>query len=150
MNREALICELTRDEGKRFVAYDDATGKPIKPGSVVVGHVTIGVGRALDVNPLDEVEVRWLLNYGIDKTVASVIAQLPWASTLDDSRYRVLVNMAFNMGITGLLGFKNMLAAAKSGDYATAAAEMKSSKWYAQVGSRAERLADMMESGTPQ
>jgi len=46
-----------------------------------------------------------------------------------------------------LLGFAKMLAAAKSGDYTTAAAQMKASAWYTQVGDRAVRLCQAMATG---
>jgi lysozyme len=49
---------------------------------------------------------------------------LPWWAYLGDVRKRVLVNMAFNLGIAGLLKFENTLALIRSGSYAQAAAEM--------------------------
>jgi GH24 family phage-related lysozyme (muramidase) len=52
---------LEREEGLRTLVYDDATGKPIGPGSVVQGHPTIGIGRALDVNGITAVEADFLL-----------------------------------------------------------------------------------------
>jgi lysozyme len=72
---------------------------------------------------------------------------LPWWRNLSPVRQRVLVNMAFNLGMVGLLTFKNTLGAMQNGSYAAAAAGMLSSKWATQVGVRAERLADMMRTG---
>jgi lysozyme len=40
-----------------------------------------------------------------------------------------------------------MLAALEAGDYAQAAVEMMDSRWARQVGSRAEKLKKMMETG---
>jgi pyruvate kinase len=59
----------------------------------------------------------------------------------------VIVEMAVNLGIDGLKGFKKALAACEKGDYATTAAEMLDSMWRAQVGARAYRLAQQMASG---
>ena len=56
MDRAAMLALLTADEGMRLDLYDDKTSKTIKPGSVVEGHPTIGVGRALDVFPLTREE----------------------------------------------------------------------------------------------
>jgi lysozyme len=62
-------------------------------------------------------------------------------------RQRVLIDMAFNMGTTGLLGFTGTLARVEQRDYAGAAAGMLASRWASQVGKRATALADMMRTG---
>jgi lysozyme len=59
----------------------------------------------------------------------------------------VLVNMAFNMGINGLLGFKHTLELVRTGNYADAADAMLNSKWAEQVGPRAKRLSEQMRTG---
>jgi lysozyme len=59
----------------------------------------------------------------------------------------VLISMAFNLGVQGLLGFTRMLSYSQDGDYSGAAEEMLSSKWATQVGNRAVELAGMMENG---
>lgn len=64
-------------------------------------------------------------------------------------RQRVLVNMAFNLGMTGLLGFKTTLLAMEQGRYEDAA-RMLRSRWAGQVGVRAERLSEMMRTGHTQ
>jgi lysozyme len=66
---------------------------------------------------------------------------------VDDVRFAVITDMMFNLGYKGLSKFKNMLAALQSEDYVTAAREMLNSKWRTQVGKRAEKLAEMMETG---
>ena len=71
----------------------------------------------------------------------------PWWWKLDDARQFVLVDMAFNMGLAGLKGFKKMLTAVEQGDYQTAAKEMLASKWAAQVGRRAAELSKIMKKG---
>ena len=45
-------------------------------------------------------------------------------------RFFVLVNMAFNMGIDGLLEFHEMLSALQQGNYEAAAQAMENSLWY--------------------
>ena len=57
----------------------------------------------------------------------------------------ILINMAFNMGIGGLLGFKNTLRYIKERNYKQAAANMRKSLWFKQVGSRAVELSRRME-----
>lgn len=65
----------------------------------------------------------------------------------DQVRCFVLINMAFNMGIAGLLKFKNMLAAIEACNYPLAAAEMSTSLWARQVKGRAVELAEQMRTG---
>jgi hypothetical protein len=57
----------------------------------------------------------------------------PWWRKLSDARQQVLISIYFNLGVSGLLAFKRMLAACERGDYRRAAEEMLASKW---AGSR--------------
>lgn len=73
--------------------------------------------------------------------------RLPWWRNLNDPRQDVLANMAFNMGLPRLLGFKRSLAAMQTQEWAEAAAEMLDSEWAREVGGRAIRLAKQMHDG---
>uniref|UniRef100_A0A6M3J136 Putative glycoside hydrolase n=1 Tax=viral metagenome TaxID=1070528 RepID=A0A6M3J136_9ZZZZ len=66
---------------------------------------------------------------------------------LDTVRKAVIIDMLFNLGYKGLMKFKNMIAALRSGDYEKAADEMMDSKWHGQVGLRALELENMMRDG---
>lgn len=136
MNNDLLKSELKRDEGVRVKPYRDTVGK-----------LTIGVGRNLDDVGISEAEADFLLETDIARAVASLDKNIPWWRALTDSRQRVLINMAFNMGIGSLLGFKNTLSMIQSGRYSEAADAMLESKWAKQVGDRANRLAEMMRIG---
>jgi lysozyme len=153
MNMDAIISELELDEGVRLSPY-----------RCTAGFLTIGVGRNLDTNkltaeelafvghncrtkPITKEQSDYLLKNDIEKVCADLMKFLPWWAYLGDVRKRVLVNMAFNLGIAGLLKFENTLALIRSGSYAQAAAEMVKSKWAKQVGKRADRLANMMKTG---
>jgi len=59
----------------------------------------------------------------------------------------VLVNMAFQLGVVGLLQFKDTLTNVREGNYSGAAAAMLLSKWREQTPDRAKRLATQMETG---
>jgi lysozyme len=143
----ALADLLIREEGVRLTVYDDATGKPILPGVKVVGHPTIGIGRALDRKGLTRDEAAYLLANDLVEVQAQVAKSLPWSSTLTDNRRVVLEAMAFQMGIAGLLGFKNTLAMIQAGNYAAGAQGMLNSLWARQTPARAERMAEMMRRG---
>lgn len=130
-----MIAELTRDEGEKLKPYADTVGK-----------ITIGVGRNLTDVGISQDECAMLLWNDVARTEAMLDRDLPWWRMLDPVRQRVMINMAFNMG-GGLLTFVNTLAAVQKGDYAAAAVGMAASHWAVQVGARAKRLADMMETG---
>jgi lysozyme len=147
MNFDLLTSTLVKAEGIRYQVYDDATGQPIKPGSHVIGHPTIGVGRALDVKGISPVEVSDLLLNDMHAIADALHSKLKWFDSLDDTRQVILASMAFQMGVDGLLGFKNMLAAIERGDYATAGAEMLDSAWAKQTPSRAQHMAEAMRTG---
>jgi lysozyme len=139
MNRDVLIEELRRDEGVRHSAYQDSRG-----------FWTIGVGRLIDARKggrLSDREIDFLLEADIDRIMAALSQSLPWMADLSDARQRVLTNMAFNLGVGGLLSFRNTLVLVQSGQYLAAADEMLRSRWASQVGMRATRLSAMMKSG---
>lgn len=141
-----LIADLRRDEGVRYSPYLD-TAKP--PRS------TVGVGHNLSVSPLPagwtypltDAQVNQLLTQDLQNTFAQLDAKLAWWRTLDGVRQRVIANMAFNLGVAGLMTFKTALGAVQRGSYAIAAAAMMNSAWYRQTGQRAQRLCYAMEHG---
>lgn len=148
---QRLIAQLKRHEGTKR----DSTGNHIAY-RCTAGALTIGYGHNLDANPvpginadskLNDDQANRLLVTDIHTIQKSLEANIPWASKLDPARYAVLVNMAFNLGVGGLLGFKNTLAYIRTGDYANAAKNMLKSKWASQVGRRAVELAKQMETG---
>lgn len=146
MNIDLMISELKRDEGCRLTVYDDATSKSLAKGSVCLGHPTIGVGRALDVRGITSEESEYLLKNDISSFRLGLSQSYVWFGNLSDVRQRILVNMAFNMGLAGIGQFHDMIGYLSDGDYERAATAMQASAWYRQVGGRAARLVAMMRS----
>lgn len=137
-----LLQELRRDEGVRYVPYLDS-----------VGVKTVGVGHNLEAHPLDLVypltdeQVDQILADDLVRVFSGLDRKIGWWRNLSRARMRVLVNMAFNLGVDGLLEFKRMILAVDRGHYDQAAREMLNSKWARQVFNRAIRLAEMMAKG---
>jgi lysozyme len=131
-----IIDQLIRDEAKRNFPYTDTKGK-----------LTIGVGRNLTDDGISDTEIAFLLNDDV-ANVSSLLAKgIPWYGPLDAPRQGILINMAFNMGFHGLLGFHDTLAAMSKGDWEAAAIDMENSVWAKEVGDRATRLAEQMRTG---
>ena len=137
-NTVDLRQQLIRDEGSVSHAYEDS-----------LGFTTIGVGRLIDFRRgggLRDGEIDFLLGNDIEEKTAQVLAALPWASKLSETRRAVLINMAFQLGIGGLLKFKRALGSIEDGQYKEASMEMLDSLWAQQTPERAKRLSKQMES----
>lgn len=122
-------------------------GLRLKPYRDTVGKWTIGVGRNLADKGITKDEALYLLDNDIAECEAQLRQALPWAMRLNETRWRVLVDMCFNLGIRGLLGFTTALGHMEKGEFGRAAEAMLASKWAEQVKGRAARLAKWMREG---
>ena len=136
MNKTKLAEQLKKHEGMRLKPYTDTVGK-----------LTLGIGRNLEDKGITEQEALFMLNNDVDYFYDKIKKEINWFWALDDVRQNVLVNMAFNLGVSGLLTFKNTLRLISFSRYEEAAEEMLNSKWARQVGYRAEELAEQMRTG---
>lgn len=138
--KQELKRQLTLDEDKRKHVYKDH-----------LGFDTIGIGRLVDSRKpgsgLRDSEMEFMLNNDIDERIEQLTRRLPWFQNLDDVRKGVLLNMSFQMGVDGLLGFKNTLAMIERGDYAEASEGMLNSLWARQTPERAQRMSKQMKTG---
>jgi lysozyme len=135
-----IVQQLKADEGVRPTAYRDH-----------LGYLTIGVGRLIDSakpgSGLRSSEIEMLLRNDVEDRIQALARALPWFFDMDEARQGVLVNMAFQMGTNGLLGFKNTLKLVEEGKYAEASARMLESAWAKQTPARAARLSQQMKTG---
>lgn len=116
-----------------------------------LGFWTIGVGRLIDKRKgggLSPEEIDFLMDNDIKKVRAQVFVRFPWTANLDEARNAALINMAFQLGIDGLAGFVNTLAAIRDGHYDHAAEQMLQSKWATQTPERARRLSRQIATGS--
>lgn len=127
-----LISDLKRDEGLR-----------LNPYRCPAGDLTIGYGRNLEKLGISLAEAEMLLRFDVER-LEGMLRRQPFYLNLSQVRKDVVLNMAFNLGITRLFKFKKMIAALKRSDYESAAREMTDSVWYHQVGERSKRLVYMM------
>lgn len=143
-----LADRLLAHEGLRLQVYDDATGAYIRPGTRVVGNPTIGIGTLIGPGGgITEAEAHYLLQNRINIAVAGVKQLVPDMRALNDARFDVLVEMAFQMGVAGLAKFENTLQAVRDKRWADAAVGMLASTWALQTPKRAQALAAIMRTG---
>jgi lysozyme len=119
-------------------------GLRLKPYRCSAGKLTIGVGRNLDDRGITKEEALLMLAHDINDCMEDLSNNIPWCSTLSENRQYVLIDMCFNLGIGGLMGFKNTLKLIREGKYKEAAKAMLQSKWASQVGNRAVELSKIM------
>ena len=155
-NREDLIAQLAKHEGVVLEVYKDS-----------LGFDTIGIGRNLEDRGIADLELAHMektmseiYKDGITKEEAYFLADRDVeiverellcshyvVKELNATRQRVLIDMAFNMGIPRLNKFVLMWRAIEESKFSDAALEMKDSRWATQVKSRADTLAYAMEYG---
>lgn len=143
----SFFARLVDHEALRLTVYDDATGKPIQPGSEVKGNPTIGIGTLLCApGGITREEAEYLCRNRVAIAQAAVDS-LHVGLDDGDPRYDVLVEMAFQMGGTGLAQFTNTLQAVRDKRWDDAAKGMLNSLWARQTPSRAQALAQIMRNG---
>lgn len=147
--RERLTALVSAHEGLRLKVYDDATGKPIAPGSKVKGHPTIGYGLALDTRGLTPRQAAWLRDDILDEIEHEVATRLACYGRQLEARRMALLELAYQCGVDGLLGFVQMIRALEDRDYSRARTELLDSAWARQTGAaRVEAIAHMIGEGT--
>ena len=149
MGKQQLIDLIADHEGLILKVYDDATGKEIGAGDVLIGHPTIGVGRniAKDGLGISQEEAEFMLENDIER-VKEEIKNFP-IENLNEVRTAIIIDMAFNMGISRFnpTRWPNFFRAIANEDYDNAKKEMLDSNWARQTKRRSVRLSEMMQTG---
>lgn len=121
------------------------------------GYPTIGYGRKLsDIKyaPLPAItaeknEESKFVREKIDKIIHQLSTAKPLAwSKCNEQRKAILISMAYQMGVVGLLAFHRMWACIERADFDGAAKEMVNSRWYIQTKARALRHSQQMRVGS--
>ena len=134
-----IIEQLRRDEGEVLTAYTDT-----------LGFLTIGVGRMIDRRKgggISREESAYLLNNDIARVDAELRSRLPWFGSLDEVRQASLINMGFQLGVSGLMEFTRSLGCIRDGRFAEAETHLLASKWAQQTPARARRVAHQIAVG---
>ena len=128
---QGLIDRLKRFEGFRRYAYQCSQGK-----------LTIGYGTMIERG-----------GYGVPEHIAEALLieyteqltrrfeELDWFRDLDQPRREAIIEMAYQMGYDGVLGFERMINAIKAEDWGRVHAEALDSRWAEQTPARARDVA---------
>jgi lysozyme len=130
--------DLIRDEGFVPHVYKDH-----------LGFDTLGYGFLVDQRRgggIPQEVANFWLDYLIAQNYVELVRRAPWIAVQPEPVKRALQNMAYQLGINGLLNFQRTMAAIQSGDYKLAADHALNSRWAQQTPARAKRIADLIRS----
>ena len=126
---DTVMSRLKAEEGFRALPYRDSEGV-----------LTIGYGTNLDIG-ITRREGAYLLSERANiKAIRFAHMWKPYRDMPADVRVELL-DMAYQLGVTGLLGFHDMLDNLALGNYEGAAIEAERSAWATETPSRAEAVA---------
>lgn len=140
----SLRDDIARHEGLRLVPYRDTTG-----------YWTIGRGHKISDNraltweqaclscgsPWSVEDAEQQLDADIAATRAELARHLPEAAGYPEAVQDILIEMAFQMGVAGLLKFRDLLGCCSRGDWAGARLAALDSLWARQTPQRAREIA---------
>ena len=140
MNIERLKRQIKEHEGVRKKAYKDS-----------LGNWTIGVGHLIKLPDehnllqvsLADVHVDQLFLIDLNQAIDDARKFID-ANDVPEEIFEVVVNMAFNLGLTKLLQFKKFQKALKEKDFIKASEEMLNSRWARQLPNRSQELANIV------
>lgn len=143
MNLEELKEDLIREEGLKYEIYRCSEGFP----TAGIGHLitewdeeyySLPIGSEVSKEQVD----KW---FEADLYIAmNDMEKFCEGMSVDENVKECVTQMAFQLGLPRLNGFKNFKQALIDGDIAKAQEEMKDSRWYKQTTNRAERLIEKM------
>lgn len=135
MAESKIMKMFLKDEGLKFHPY-----------RCTAGRLSIGYGRNLDDVGITKATAEQMLAEDVKRAESACLAifgEEQW-SRWSENRRMGWINMAFNLGNAGILGFRNTLRAAIGENWVEVERHLRASKWASQVGSRAERVIAMI------
>jgi lysozyme len=130
-----LIENIKESEGFVEHVYNDSLGIP-----------TIGYGFAIKDLILDEDLAEEILVRKVRHLVARVDRKFDWFVVADNDVKEVIVEMCYQMGLSGFSKFKKTISYLEKENYLEASKEMLDSKWAKQTPNRAKKLSEVVKS----
>lgn len=136
----SLIENIKTHEGLRDRIYKDSVGKP------TVGYGFLVAALSLDelkfnggkAEPMSKEVAEKILNLKVSKLKKRLFQCLPWLESKSQGVQDTLIEMAYQLGLAGLMGFRHTLGCIEAGDYAQAARNLRASLLYRQTPKRVE------------
>ena len=128
-----LLESIKHHEGFVEHVYDDSLGIP-----------TIGYGFAIKDLILDEDIAEDILMRKLEKLKRNANARFQWLEDMPQEVQAVVLNMCYQLGVTGVSKFRKAISALQEGDWDEAANEMLDSLWARQTPNRATELSNIV------
>jgi lysozyme len=143
MDIEKLREQLKIDEGCVYEIYNDHLGY----ATFGIGHLVLESdpenGQEIGT-PVSESRVIEAFEQDVQTVLSDCAILYPDFDELPEEVQQIVANMMFNLGRPRLSAFKGMKAGVDAREWNEAADQMVDSRWYRQVGARAERLVERM------
>ena len=110
------------------------------------GYDTIGYGFAIKDLEMDEDIAEEILMRKVEKLIKRVRSKFDWLDSVPHEVQGVLVEMSYQMGLSGVSKFKKALHAMQMFQWKLAATELLDSRWAKQTPNRAKKLSDIIRS----
>lgn len=130
-------------------------GFSAKPYKCSEGYPTVGYGQRIgplwadlslyEIEIPEPVAMEWL-KHNV-RSIADQLASRSFYCQCNGARAAILISMAYQMGVSGLLKFRKMIAAIEDNDWEEAARQALDSKWAEQTPNRARRHAEVLLTG---
>tara|TARA_Y100001963_G_C6669240_1_gene394282 strand:- start:511 stop:915 length:405 start_codon:yes stop_codon:yes gene_type:complete len=130
-----LIDDIKKHEGFRARVYQ-----------CTEGYDTIGYGFAIKDLELTEHIADQILMKKLSELNLKIIDRFEWYFTSPQKVQDVVVNMCYQMGLSGFSKFKKTIYYLETEQYEEAADEMLDSLWHKQTPNRSKELSDIIRS----
>lgn len=139
---EKVIQELKEDEGYRAEKYQCSEGVWTVGYGTTLPFTSNEIEKVGKDLPLDKERAEILLRMRLNDAINGLNVALPWLEKAPEAVKEVLYNMAYQLGVKGVLKFKKSLDLIERKEYFKASIEMLNSRWHKQTPNRAERLSE--------
>ena len=131
----SLIDNIKASEGFRPTVY-----------KCTAGVDTIGFGFAIKDLHLDEDIATMILERKVADLKLRVQQKFSFIDDLPEDIQDVMIEMVFQLGLTGFSRFKRTIKYLEDKDFKSASVEMLDSKWAKQTPNRAKKLSNIVSS----
>ena len=108
------------------------------------GYDTIGYGFAIKDLVLDKDVSDLILMKKLHKLLQRIVIAFPWFKEINYEAKRVIVNMCYQLGLSGFSKFKKTIYLLETEQYEEASVEMLDSLWAKQTPNRAKELSETL------
>ena len=130
----ALLERIKHHEGFRSKVYQ-----------CTEGYDTIGYGFAIKDLELDKDIAEMILMQKLDNLMNRIAKTFHWWKSADSTIKDVVVEMCYQLGVSGFSKFKKTIDHLENRRYSKASAEMLDSRWAKQTPNRALELSNLVK-----